>query len=147
MTKKNIVIAEKIHLVDYTIQSASLKSEFSIDPDTIDDHVLNIGYDTQYNLEDKLVKSDIKVEVAATIKGEEVGSGHFELVFIYHVENLNELAKEEGSKLMVNGGLSNSLASITYSTARGILMTRFQGTVLKDFILPIINPSKLLEEL
>ena len=146
MAKKNTVIAEKIHLIDFTIQAASLQSEFDVNPERVDNHSLNIGYDTQYNLDDKLVKSDIKVEVGAMIEGREVGSGHFELVFIFHVENLNELAKEEGDKLMVNGGLSNSLASITYSTTRGILMTRFQGTVLKNFILPIINPNELLEE-
>ena len=145
MTKNNTVIAEKIHMVDFTIQTASLKSEFVVNPDDVDNHSLNIGYDTQYNLKDQLVKSDIKVEIVATIKGKEVGSGHFELVFIYHIENLNDLAKEEGGKLRVNGGLSNSLASITYSTTRGILMARFQGTVLKNFILPIINPNELLE--
>jgi hypothetical protein len=42
--------------------------------------------------------------------------------------------------------LGNALASITYSTSRGILMTRFQGTALSDFILPVINPNNLLEK-
>jgi hypothetical protein len=40
--------------------------------------------------------------------------------------------------------LGNALSAITYSTARGILLTRLQGTAFQDFILPIINPNNLL---
>jgi hypothetical protein len=144
MNKKSVVIANKIQMVDFSILATSLRSVLSVNPDDVESHSLNIGYETQFNLGDKMVKSDIKVEVSAVIDGKEVGSGHFELVFIYHVENLDELALENGGKIKVNGGLSNTLASITYSTTRGILMTRFQGTVLKNFILPIINPNELV---
>jgi hypothetical protein len=146
MSKLNKVIPDQINIVDFTIQTASLKSDFELKDSDIDKHSLNIGYDTQFNLAEKLIKAVIKVEVAAISDGEEVGHGHFELVFIYHVENLDDLAKNENDKLIVNGGLSSSLASITYSTTRGILMTRFQGTVLRNFILPVINPNNLLKK-
>jgi|SRR5690554_2276918 len=146
MSETNTVNPDQINIVDFTIQTASLKSDFGIKEDNIDKHSLNIRYDTQFNLDDKLIKAVIKVEVAAISEGEEIGRGHFELVFIYHVENLNQLAKNEGDKLVVNGGLSSSLASITYSTTRGVLMTRFQGTILRNFILPVINPNNLLKK-
>ncbi|MNY64312.1 hypothetical protein D3C86_2014030 [compost metagenome] len=48
--------------------------------------------------------------------------------------------------ITIHPALGNALASITYSTSRGILMTRFQGTVLSDFILPVIDPNSLLEK-
>jgi hypothetical protein len=49
---------------------------------------------------------------------------------------------------MINllGGLGNALASITYSTTRGILMTGFQGTALCNFILPVKDPDELLNQ-
>jgi len=40
--------------------------------------------------------------------------------------------------------LANAIASISYSTARGIIVSRFQGTALCDFILPVISPNDLL---
>jgi hypothetical protein len=69
----------------------------------------------------------------------------FTLIFIYRVENLEELAIEDkNKKLNLNPGLANALSSVTYSTSRGILITRLQGTALQNFVLPIINPNNLL---
>lgn len=146
MSKKSQVIPEKIHLVSCTIASASLKSDFQVPEDHIENHSLMLGYDTSYNIDEDMVKAEIKVDVAALQGKKEVGEGHFELIFIYHVENLKELTQVDGDQLTVNGGLSNALASITYSTTRGILITRFQGTLLKNFTLPVINPNDLLEK-
>jgi len=67
------------------------------------------------------------------------------LVFVYHIENLNELANPDDKKLIqLHPALANALSSVTYSTSRGILLTRLQGTALQNFVLPIINPNKLL---
>ena len=63
------------------------------------------------------------------------------------MDNIEEQkTKEKDEIITVHPALGNALASITYSTSRGILMTRFQGTVLSDFILPVINPNDLLEK-
>jgi hypothetical protein len=67
------------------------------------------------------------------------------LVFIYQTENLKDLAKPDDNNLIkLDPGLANALSSVTYSTSRGILLTRLQGTALQNFVLPIINPNKLL---
>jgi hypothetical protein len=69
------------------------------------------------------------------------------LVYIYHVENLEELVKPAKNHLIdLNPALGNALSSITYSTSRGILLARVQGTALQNFVLPIINPNKLLNK-
>ena len=70
---------------------------------------------------------------------------NFHLVFVYRVENLEELAKPDKNNLLdLYPALGNALSSITYSTSRGILLSRLQGTALQNFVLPIINPNKLL---
>ncbi len=100
-----------------------------------------------FNLAEKLVKSDFTVEIRTDSKNanKTEAVGIFHLVFIFRVENLDELAKQdENSIIELDAGLGNGLSSVTYSTSRGILLTRLQGTALHKFILPIINPNKLL---
>ncbi len=71
----------------------------------------------------------------------------FHFVYVFHVENLQELAiPDENKGISLNGGLGNALASITYSTSRGILLTRLKGTGLENFILPVIDPNSLLKK-
>lgn len=148
MAPKGRVEPEKISIVDFIIEKASLNSTFGKTAEDVDNHTMEINYTVGFNPKQKLAKADIYIEVGAVCEKEEIAHGHFGLTFIYHVDNMDELVEkeEDGDGLIVNGGLSNSLASITYSTTRGIVMTRFQGTLLKDFILPIIDPQTLLKK-
>ncbi len=78
-------------------------------------------------------------------KNRDEANGSFHLVFIYRIENFEELVTTgENNRLKLNSLLANALASVTYSTSRGILLTRLQGTVLQNFVLPVINPNSLL---
>lgn len=148
MSTQKKVIPEQIHLINFNIESASLKSTFQMESEHVEEFSMEIDYNAGYNLDEQLVKSDFKVIVKASKEGKEVGSGAFDLTFLYEVENLNDLVEldKKTKKITVNGGLANALASITYSTTRGILMTRFQGTLLSKFTLPIIDPNHLLKK-
>ena len=53
---------------------------------------------------------------------------------------------DKNDSIELDPGLGNALSSITYSTARGVLLTRLQGTALQNFVLPVINPNKLLQQ-
>ena len=100
-----------------------------------------------FNLDDKLAKADFTVNVKTDSKGENESeaTGNFHLIFIYRIENLEELTiLKKNKRLNLNPGLAKALSSVTYSTSRGILITRLQGTALQNFVLPIINPNKLL---
>jgi hypothetical protein len=73
-------------------------------------------------------------------------TGSYQFVFIYFVENLSEHVMIMPDAVVDwNPYLANAIASITYSTSRGILLSRFQGTVMKDFILPVVDPNALLQ--
>ena len=86
------------------------------------------------------------VETKSEKQDGEEAIGAFSFVFVFHVDNIEELTKlEEDNTVTISPALGNALAAITYSTSRGILMTRFQGTALNNFILPVINPNKLIE--
>ena len=114
----------------------------------VDGHHLDISLQLGFNLDEQLVKADFTIEIKTESKGQTTkeASGYFHLVFIYLVQNLNDAAKPDGKNLIeLHHGLANALSSVTYSTSRGILLTRLQGSALQNLVLPIINPNKLLQ--
>jgi hypothetical protein len=140
---------KKIHLLDFHIVKGQIDSPLDFDSSGIDGYNSTCDFELGFSMSENLVKADFKASVKTT-SGDKNGieaAGLFHFVYVFRVENLNELVQQgEDKKLTINGGLGNALASITYSTSRGVLMTRFQGTELKDFILPVINPNDLLSK-
>lgn len=139
---------EKIHLLEFKIIKGAIESPFEFDSSRVEGHKFDLDFDLSFNLVDKLAKADFQVNVESKSKNENKieAQGSFHFVYVFHIENINDLVDEKDDKTIdLSGALGNALASITYSTSRGILMTRFQGTALDAFILPIINPNSLLK--
>lgn len=95
-----------------------------------------------------LLKAELKIWVDTESEPSQAEAhGHFHFHFIYHVKALDQWIHEmENGDTNMDPGLQNAVASVSYSTARGILISRFQGTVFQRFVLPIINPNDLLEQ-
>ena len=145
----NILQPEKIEIVDFKIIKGQINSPFDFENEKVAGHTFNVDFELGFNLEDKLVKADFSVHVETKSNEDtiEEAVGNFSFVYVFYVDNIEELtALEKDETITIHPALGNALASITYSTSRGILMTRFQGTVLSDFILPVINPNDLLEK-
>lgn len=144
----NKLIPEKIEIVDFKILNGQINNPFDFQLDNVEGHNFNVDFELGFNISEKLVKADFNVFVETkSKKGQrEEAKGTFHFAYVYHVENVEELTKiQEDNSIGLNAGLGNALASITYSTSRGILMTRFQGTALENFILPVIDPNQLLK--
>jgi len=147
MQDKNNFDPEKIALIDFKMIKGQADTPEIFDTNKVIGHKLDNTLQLGFNLEEKLAKATFKVSVMTDSKGgnECEASGNFHLIFIYRIENLEELASPEKNKrLHLNPALTNALSSVTYSTSRGILLTRLQGTALQHFVLPIINPNNLL---
>lgn len=147
MSDKNIIDPEKITLVDFKMIKGQVDTPENFDISKVVGHQLDKSFQLGFNLEDKMAKADFTVSIKTDSRGENESeaTGSFHLIFIYRVENLEYLATPvKNNRLNLNPGLANALSSVTYSTSRGILLTRLQGTALQNFILPIINPNKLL---
>lgn len=71
----------------------------------------------------------------------------FDIAFLFTVENLEGLIiKTEDSEVFtIDNDLITSLANLSYSTSRGIIYTKCQGTILKSVIIPILSTQNLLE--
>jgi hypothetical protein len=149
MQDNNIFDPEKITLIDFKMIKSQVDTPENFDIDKVVGHQLDNSLQLGFNLDDKLAKAHFTVSIKTDSKGENKteASGNFHLIFIYRIENLEELAiREKNKQLNLNSGLANALSSVTYSTARGVFLTRLQGTALQNFVLPIINPSKLLHK-
>lgn len=147
MQDKSIFFPEKINLLDCKIIKAEVEMSDNFDVNKVAGYQLDNSLQLGFNLEDKLAKADFSINIQSGSNGgnEIEASACFHLIFIYRVENLEELAiPDKNNILNVNPALANALSSVTYSTSRGILITRLQGTALQNFILPIINPNNLL---
>jgi hypothetical protein len=147
MQDKNVFDPEKVTLIDFKMIKGQVDTPENFDISKVVGHQLDNSLQLGFNLDDKLAKADFTVSVKTDSKGENESeaTGNFHLIFIYRIENLEELATPEKNKrLNLNPGLANALSSVTYSTSRGILLTRLQGTALQNFVLPIINPNNLL---
>jgi len=147
MSDKSEFDPEKISIIEFKFIKALVVTPESFITEKADDFQLENTLQLSFNLEEKLVKADFTVEITTNSKGinGKEASGNFHLVFIYRVLNLEKLTEPEKNNLIeLHPDLGNALSAVTYSTSRGILMMRMQGTALQNFILPIINPNKLL---
>jgi len=150
MTNQNILQPDKIHFIDFGIVKGQIDSDFNFDETKVLRYDFNSDFKVSFKQDEKLAKADFKVNVSTKSEEGQIkeATGFFHFVFLFMIENFDELANrnQDTGRFKYNPALGNALASITYSTSRGILMTRFQGTALSEFILPVINPNDLLKK-
>jgi hypothetical protein len=148
MQDKNIFDPEKIAIEDFKMIKGQVDAPENFDISKVVGHELENALQLGFNLKDKLAKADFTITIKTDSRGgnDTEAKGSFHLIFIFQIENLEELViPEKNKRLNLNPGLANALSSVTYSTSRGILLIRLQGTALQNFVLPIINPNKLLK--
>ncbi len=102
-----------------------------------------------YNLEDKR----IQVRMFYNFEGkdeqhEPVGlSGEYGIDFQFFIQNLDDFVlKNAINEVEIHTVLASSLIRIAYSTSRGIILEKTQGTVLNGAILPVINVFNTLNQ-
>jgi hypothetical protein len=140
---------EKFTFQEFKMVKGQVDAPEQFDPGKVEAFLLDNSLQLGFNLEQKLVKADFTVDIKSVSKGANQNESHgiFHLVFIYHIDNLEELATPDKNNLIqMHPALGNALSSLTYSTARGILMIKLQGTALQNFVLPVINPNSLLHK-
>ena len=147
--KEGTLIPEKINIINTQIVKCNIDSPFDFSMENIEGHTFNLDFELAFNLDDSMVKTDfvLSISTKSKVEVETEAVGEFHFVYVFHVDNLNELAvPDENKAISLNGSLGNALASITYSTSRGILLSRLKGTGLENFVLPVIDPNSLLKK-
>lgn len=145
MSSLAAVKAEKISIIGVRIINAAIDHPSDGLFTDIKGFKTDVAFTTGFNLEDKLARAELLIKVETDSEQTEKGSCRYDIHFIYKIDNLKELVSMTNKGLEVSQSLQNTLASISYSTARGMLINRFQNTVFQDFILPIMNPDQLID--
>ncbi len=105
-----------------------------------EDFIFNIQIDQKIDAANKLIHVFVHIHVLLPEIKEELGS--LSTLCVFHVENLDEVLKNEGDNIQLPDHFMNTLSAIAISTSRGIMFTFFKGTYLHRAILPIIDPTK-----
>src|SRR5690606_1214998 len=99
------------------------------------------------NPEDDILKADLRIEVITESEGDnkEETQAVFQILYYIRVEDISDFTiSRQAEKIVLHKELGNFIAALTYSTSRGILLSRVIGTGLKDFVLPVIDTDALL---
>lgn len=146
------VIPEKIHLAGIRI----LKSHFEVDFDAVDSPTniqkikTGLKSASHFNLEDSYQSFRLFVKIQGYDEKEEKVSvrGEYQIDFHFYIDNLKDFitVENDSNRFSVGSELGATIAGISYSTSRGIILDRTQTTDFNGVILPVINPYKLLEE-
>lgn len=148
MSANNSFDPEKIIILECKMTKGQVDTPAEFDVHHIKSYQLDNSLQLGFNLEEKLAKAELSIAIKTQSEPvnftSKEATGTFHFVFIYRIDNLQEFISTDKHTMNVHPVLGNALSSITYSTARGILLVRLQGTALQNFILPVINPNSLL---
>jgi hypothetical protein len=140
------LVPDKIEILNFRIVKGNIESPWDYDTNVEFSYSSNVNIDMGFNIEQKLARTNIKISIETDDNKDntEEAKAFFEFLFFFQIENLEDLIdgpSEDDHSVATHNDLQNALVSITYSTARGVLMSRLQGTIFDNFILPIVDPN------
>jgi hypothetical protein len=148
MAKKNNAFpASSLHMIDVRIVEARMHSHDSFEEGIVNAFNPHCTLQMHWNPEEKLLRTGLQISVETeSSPSQPEAEGYYHFNFFYFVFNPTTwFYNGDDGELIIDAGLQEAVAAVSYSTARGILISRFQGTAFQRFILPIINPNDLLE--
>jgi hypothetical protein len=144
------VIAEHIHLRQVDILKARIDETVTARAHDGRDFSTNLVFQMRLVLEQEIVFTHLEVTIDMLDGQTAIANSYFKFLFHFQVQQLTDFIEANPNPsektVVCDRNLAGTLAAISFSTVRGILLTRFQGTIFKNFILPIVNPEKLLTD-
>lgn len=140
---------EKIHIQSVRILNAHFSIKEDFDPDEFLSLAMGFKSETVFNLEKNLLNFKLFIKVEGLNKDEEFTgiSVKYIIEYFYLIENLNDFADfEEDESYTISQQLGATIAGISYSTSRGIILDRTQTSEFNGILLPVVDPNKLLLE-
>ena len=139
--RESKIIPENINLFYIKVNESTIN-------DSIKNHGLNFNLNVAHNIQNNLKDERIKIELVLDIKSTEQNntfSANFSIEFHFKIKDLkNVYSLNEDNAPVFSGLFVSTLISISFSTARGIVFERLSKTNMKNVILPVVTPNKLL---
>ncbi len=139
-----------IHVISMNVYKASVNTsdEYLDNPTSFENISVAYAQDSAYNIKEK----GVRIRLEAKLEGHDDDDknlgleAEYGIEFHFVVDNIEDFIDEEKEEVEIKGILWGTLVGIAYSTARGIIFDRTQGTFFKGVILPVIDPKKLIAE-
>jgi hypothetical protein len=142
-----IVDIELLRIDEIVINNAAIENNTELSFLEKDKYYFEINYNFSagINPSQKKVRVIINCNISTFLNSNEKIdiNGKFEIAYFFSVEKL----LNTGEEIEINSDLASSLANIAYSTSRGIIYTRCQGTILQKLILPVTSTKRLVDML
>lgn len=121
---------------------------FSVQGNPQDSINLHTHFSSAVSIDEKANALVVRLTTAirtTSIKNDELAAkADFEQEYHFQVDNLPDLINTRDGHQLIDQRLVTTLISISISTARGIVWAQTKGTLLEDFVLPVVNPSKIV---
>lgn len=143
------VIPEKIHVLGVRILESHFETteEYLSKPEPPAKTNVQIGHGPGLDMAQHLyfVKLDL-ILTGLNAEDNPLGlSARYTIHFAYRVDNLEELVIINKDNTLIDNNLAATIIGMSYSTARGIVLERTQGTFFNGAILPVIDVFDFLK--
>ncbi len=137
-----VVDPDKIHLRQV------MQTGFSVHGNGADTGDLHTHFSSVVSIDEPANTVAVRLTTTVRTKGHEQdgmsAKADFEQEYRFHVGNLSGLLNTRDGQQFIDPRLITTLISISISTARGIVWAQTKGTFLDGFVLPVVNPAKLV---
>jgi hypothetical protein len=143
--KQGIVVdADKIHILRIRTISGNISCEDEEQVKNVKAHHFEFQLSNGVNLAERVIGIQLVVEIEAADKDMNrlPIKGTYKHEIVFRVDNLEDFVEAESKELDASFG--STIVGIAYSTIRGLIYNRSQGTSLKSVILPVVAPLKLM---
>ena len=155
----NRIKTDMIHLVSINVFKSNINTTEAYLENPVEPKEIRVGYSQEsgFSFEDKAIRVRLDIQLEGLDNNDkELGlKGEYGIEFFFEVDNFEEFIEKNDEEKhtdgvndeadsMVSGVLGGTLMGIVYSTARGMILERTQGTSFKGVILPVINPNDLI---
>jgi len=123
-----------LHKIDKSSYNHDIKFDFTPAISTKEERVrinFSAEIETFKILEDGREKIDI--------------NSKFEIEYYYKIDDFEKYVFRDENK--IDSQLLVVLSSLAYSTSRGIIFAKCQGTILSDMVIPVVSNNKLVDYL
>lgn len=147
--KKHQIALDKIHLLSIKL----FKNQIDVSLDLLNagekpiEILSTVSHETSYNPNEKMVRIRTSIFLSSKGKdGEELElSGNFGIEYIFRIDNLEDFRLVDKNEMpQYDNSIILEILSIAYSTSRGIVLQKTEGTALSGVILPITDASAFL---
>jgi len=149
MNPKRIVDPDKIDILSIRTLAGSIECTSQANARKV--HTYDFGFElsSAIEVERRLIGLKLKVDIEGLdVKQKRLAiTGTYTHEIIFFIENLEDfidIAVNE-HEASVDMALGSTLVGIMYSTVRGLIYARTQGTSLGVVTLPVVAPMKLME--